>query len=94
MYHVYQVSIPVRPDICHRGCAYNVQKYGVCSAACGTVHYKEIFKSLEIRVLHSPASGFHLSRYSHDCAENDVKQYPQLIEFRDMYLQISTYFLS
>ena len=45
-------------DICHRGCAYTVlqtvQRPGVCSAAYGTVHYKEPLKSFEIRVGHSP----------------------------------------
>ena len=45
----YQVRIPVRLDICHRGCAYTVlqtvQKHGVYSAAYGTVHYKEPLKS-------------------------------------------------
>ena len=46
------------------------------SAAYGTVHYKEPLQSFEIRVGHiDPASGFLLSRYFHDCAESDVKQY-------------------
>ena len=72
-------SNPGRPDICHRGCAYTVlqtfQRHGMHSAACGTVHYKEPLKSFEIRVGHNPASGFLLSRYCHDRAESDVKQY-------------------
>ena len=71
----YQVQIPVGTDICHRGCAYTVfqtvQRHGVYSAAYDTVHYKEPLKSFEI----VPASGFLLSRYCHDCAESDVKQY-------------------
>ena len=54
----YQVQIPAGSDICHRGCAYTVlqtvQRPGVCSAAYGTVHYKEPLKSFEIRVGHSP----------------------------------------
>ena len=54
---MYQVRIPVGPDICHRGCAYTmfqtVQRHGVYSAANGTVHYKEPLRSLEIRVWHS-----------------------------------------
>ena len=58
----YQVRIPVRPDIYHRGCAYTVlqtvQRPGVYSAAYGTVRYKEPLKSYEIRVRHSP--GFEL----------------------------------
>ena len=73
----YQVRIPVGMDICHRGCAFTVlqtvQRHEVYSAAYGTVHYKEHLKSFEIRVGHSP--GFLLSRYYHDCAESDVKQY-------------------
>ena len=68
----YQVRIPG-----HRGCAYTVpqivQRPGVYSAAYGTVHYKEPLKSFEIRV--GQSSGFLLSRYGHDCAESDVKQY-------------------
>ena len=48
-----QVRIPVGPDICHRGCAYTglqtVQRSGVYSAACGTVHYEELLKSFEIK---------------------------------------------
>ena len=76
---MYQVRIPVGPDICHRGCAYTVlqtvQRHGVYSAAYGTVHYKEPSKSFEIIVGHSPALGFLLSRYCHDCAGSDVKQY-------------------
>ena len=58
----YQVWIPVGPDICHRGCTYTVlqtvQRNGVYIAAYGTVHYKEPFKSFEIRVGHIP--GFRL----------------------------------
>ena len=50
----YQVRIPVVPDICHRGCAYTVlqtvQRYGVYSAAYGTVDYKKTLKSFEARV--------------------------------------------
>ena len=42
------------------------------SAAYGTVHYEEPLKSFEIRV---GTLGFLLSRYCHDCAESDVKQY-------------------
>ena len=57
----YHVRIPVGTDICHRGCAYTVlqivQRNGVYSAAYGTVHYKEPFKSFEIRVVHSPGFG-------------------------------------
>ena len=73
----YQVRIPVGTDICHRGCAYTVlqtaQRHGVYSAANGTTHYKEPIKSFEIRV-----TGFLRSRYCHDCAESDVKQYSYL----------------
>ena len=58
----YQVRIPVWKDICRRGCAYTVlqtgKRPGVYSATCGTVHYKEPLKSFEIRVGHSPGSGF------------------------------------
>ena len=58
----YQVRIPVGTDICLRGCAYTVlqtvQRHGVCSAAYGTVHYKEPLKSFEIRVGHSLCFGF------------------------------------
>ena len=58
----YQVRIPVGTDSCHRGGAYTVlqtvQRHGVYSATYGTVHYKEHLKSFEIRVGHSPASGF------------------------------------
>ena len=57
----YQARIPVRTDICPRGCAYavlqTVQRHGVYSAAYGTVHYKEPLKSFEIRVGHSPGFG-------------------------------------
>ena len=56
----YQVRVPVRPHICHRGCAYTVlqtaQIHGVHSAVYHTVHYKEPLKSFEIRLEHS--SGF------------------------------------
>ena len=59
----YQVLSPVGPDICYRGCAYTVlqivQRHGVYSAACGTVHYEEPLKSFEIRVGHSPGFGLH-----------------------------------
>ena len=51
---MYQVRIPVGPDICYRGYAYTViqtvQRPGRYSAAYGTVHYKEPLKSFEIRV--------------------------------------------
>ena len=57
----YQILIPVRTDICHRGCAYTVlqtvKRHGVYSAAYGTVHYKEPVKSFEIIVGHSPGFG-------------------------------------
>ena len=57
----YQVRIPVRPDICRRGCAYTVlktfQRPGVYSAACGTVQCKEPLKSFEIKVGLSPGFG-------------------------------------
>ena len=57
----YQVRIPVERNICHRGCAYTVlqtvQRHGVYSAAYGTVQFKELLKSLEIRVGHSPGFG-------------------------------------
>ena len=52
-----------------------VQRQGVYSSAYGTVHHKEPLKSFEIRVGLVPTSGFRLSRYCHDCAESDVKQY-------------------
>ena len=45
----------------HRRCAYTVlrtvQRYGVYSAAYGTVYYKKKLKSLEIRVEYSPSFG-------------------------------------
>ena len=54
-------SNPGRADICRRGCAYTVlqtvQRHGVYSAACGTVHYKEPLKSFEITIGHSPGFG-------------------------------------
>ena len=60
----YHVRIPVGPDICHRGCAYTVlqtvQMPRMYSAAYDTVHYKEILKSCEIRVGHSPGVGLPL----------------------------------
>ena len=75
----YPVRIPVGPDVCYRGCVYTVlqtvERLGVYSAAYVTVHYKEPLKSFEVRVGHSPGFGFLLSRYCHDCAESDVKQY-------------------
>ena len=65
MAHSYRLGIVARryqvPDICHRGCAYTVlqtvQRHGVCIAACGTVHYKELLKSFKIRVGQSPGFG-------------------------------------
>ena len=58
----YQVRIPIRKDICRRGCAYavlqTVKRPVVYSAACGTVHYKEPLKSFEMKVGHSPGFGF------------------------------------
>ena len=66
----YQVRIPVGPDIWHRGCAYTVlqtvQMPGVYSATYGTVQYKELLKSFDIRVVIVPDSGFLLSWYCHD----------------------------
>ena len=57
----YQIRILVGPDICHRGCAYTVlqtvQRPAVYSADYGTVHYKELLKSFEIRVGHSANFG-------------------------------------
>ena len=45
-------SNPGRWDVRHRVCAYTVlqtlQKPGVCSAVCGTVHYKEPLKSFDM----------------------------------------------
>ena len=71
----YQVRIPIETDICHLGYAYTVlqtvQMHEVYSAAYGAVHYEKPLKSFEIRVGYS----FILSRYCHDCAESDVKQY-------------------
>ena len=65
----YWVWIPAGSDV--RGCAYTVLKYvrshGVYSTVYGTVHYKE--------TLIVQASDVFLSRYCHDCAESDVKQY-------------------
>ena len=56
-----QARIPVGPDNFYRGCAYTVlqtvQRHEVCSAVYGTVHYKELLKSFEIRVGHSPGFG-------------------------------------
>ena len=56
-----QVRIPIRPDICHCGCAYTVlqtaQMPGVYSAAYSTVHNKKRLKSFEIRVGHCPGFG-------------------------------------
>ena len=78
-----QVRIPVRPDICHRGCAYSVlqtvQRSGVYGAAYGTVHYEEPLKLFEIRVGHSPSFGLPFARYFHNCAESDVKQYSYIL---------------
>ena len=58
---MYQVQIPVEPNIFHRGCAYTVlqtvQRPGVYGAAYGTVHYKEPLKSYKIRVGHCPGFG-------------------------------------
>ena len=71
-------------------CAYTVlqtvQRHGVYSAAYGTVHNKEPLKSFEIRVGHIvPASGFLLSRYCHDCAGSDVKQYSYIFEMYSIW---------
>ena len=77
----YWVRIPTGPDICHRGCEYTVlqtaQMTGMCNAVYGTVHYKQITSSCShsIRVEHSPNFWLLLSRYCHDCAESDVKQF-------------------
>ena len=62
------------------GCALTVhiqtvQRPGVYSAAYSTVHYYEPLKSFEIRVGHSPSFWPPLSRYCHDCASSNVKQY-------------------
>ena len=45
------------------------------SAVYGTVHYKEILKSFEIRVGHSPGFGLPSVAIFPQCAENDVKLY-------------------
>ena len=54
-------SNPARAGYFRRGCAYTVlqtvQRPGVCSAAYGTVHYKEPLKSFKIRVGHRPGFG-------------------------------------
>ena len=75
---MYQVQIPVGPNICHCGCAYTVlqtvQRFGVYSAVYGTVHYKETVKSFEIRVGLSPGSGLPSVAILPQCAESDVKQ--------------------
>ena len=55
-----------------------VQRRGVYSATYGTLHYKKPLKSFEIRVAQSSGFGLPsavLSKYCHDCAEIDVKQY-------------------
>ena len=62
----------IGPDICHRGWAYTVLQTVQRPGVYGTVHYKEPLKSFEIGVGHSPASGFFLSRYCHDCAESNI----------------------
>ena len=86
----YWARIPVGSDGCYRGCAYTVlrtvQKTGVCSALYGAVYYqawyyKEPFKSYDKCPRHSPDLGFFLSRYCHDRAESDVKQYSLTVYF-------------
>ena len=65
MAHSYRLRLVTwryqEPDISHRGFAYTVlqtvQRYGVYSAAYGTVHYREPSKSFEIRVGHNPGFG-------------------------------------
>ena len=62
MAHSYRLGlVNWGTNIVHRDCEYavlqTVQRYGVYSAAYGTVHYKEPLKSFEIRVEHSPGFG-------------------------------------
>ena len=49
----YCAQILVGSDVTHRGCTYTVlqtvQRNGVCSYVCGTVHYKEPLKLFESR---------------------------------------------
>ena len=49
-----------------------VQRHEVCSDVYGTVHYKELLKLFDKSRALSP---FLLSRYCHDYAESNVKQY-------------------
>ena len=83
-------SNPGRAGFCHRGCAYTVlqtvERPGVYSAVYGTVHYKEPLKSFEIKVGHSSGFGHPLSRYCHDCAESDVKQYSYILKMVFVHL--------
>ena len=66
----YWFRIPAG-SVCHHGCAYTVlqtvQMPWVRNVVYGTVNYKEPWIVL--------TSGFLLSRYRHDCAKSDVKQY-------------------
>ena len=57
---------------------------GVCIDIYGTVHYKEL-SCYSIRVGHSP---FILSRYCHDYAESNIKQYSIEITAREKMTDI------
>ena len=85
----YLVQILVGSDVSLRGCAYTllqtVQRHGVCSDVYGTVHYKEPLKLFDKTRAYSP---FLLSRYCHDCAESNVKQYSLEITTRVLMTDI------
>ena len=77
----YWVRIPAGSDVGHRWFTYTMlQSIAKQSLECAMLYISALCtiknpRSHSIRVMHSPDIGLLLSRYYHDCAECDVKQY-------------------
>ena len=76
-------SNPGGSDIWHRGCAYRLQcpklfKGLECTVLSMVLCTIKNHWSHSTRVGHSSISDFLVSRYCHNCAESDVKQYSSL----------------
>ena len=66
-------------------CPYTVlqtlERPGVCSAVYGTVHNKEPLKLSAVIQKDDLTLVLIQSRYCHDCAKSDIKQYPLTVSF-------------
>ena len=62
-------------DVCHRGCTYTVLQTVQCAVLSMVLCTIKNSLSQSIGVGHNSDLGFFLSRYRHECVENDVKQH-------------------